>query len=1808
VTTAPRDLQALVEETLRGRRIATAQELGMTATLWLAAAPVWTRSAAEAAGFPVESVPDFVRRAGEAGWCETRGSARGQGSRELRFWMPDAVRREVIGAVISQVGYESAAELVTRIAIDLAPRVRLPGALPGIQSPGSLRAWTDLAGHASPGERAGRLNVTSAADRLVEQARNAVEAGDIVLAQDLADAGEAVAAIFGGTAEQALSRARRLLALGLQRRQDERALSRYLDRPELSDAVGRLLQPEPEHPWALHLRGVGGVGKTMLIRYLASGRYARDRGIAPIPVARADFDHLSPDYPVRRPVQLLLELADELALHAAGNYQADQALAAFRARAARAHEAVSGLREAGAPPLGNPEVARAVDDFAAVLRSLGGVLLILDTCEELAKADMGNPAAPAVRGTLDILERLHDKAPSARVLLAGRRPLPERAYLVVQPVAGFTVAEARRYLARDHVPRRSQDAAGGEPADSRPLPPQLADAMIGQSPAVDGPVPAEGRLPERVSPFDLALYAAWAQEDPELSVAQVSQGSDAYIEGRIIERLDDPLVIRALPVLASAGRCRVATIAGLLNCDAAALGASLAALEWIEAAGSPAAGSGHVAAAPALARRLRRYFGREGRRAEFAARNAALASFLLPRLRATPLADIDVDELIAALRMSAPAEAAALWDSIAGQAAQPPGRWGTVANMTRRILGEWEPGEPDADDWPTQRALRATVTAAHIAASRRDSPLLHPRRLWETVRDWAGAHPDPAMRRLLAARATLGLPGGPSGQARPQRPRITRPELAAAAADALHRLLEAGDARAAAELAATVVDDMHAYETGSRSATGIFDSEDDSYPAWMQATVRVRAWAYVASARLVADSDPAAARRELESAGRLAATATGPEPAWPDWIPPDDLRARIWIEHGLIAPPAGLLDLEQWESYAAEHVDSIDGERLASLCLRIRLRHGVVDASVARRWEALDSYSPGRVPVSSAHDLVPPLCVSVAEAWMSAGEPDHAMDYLSGRTNQARGSRHDEATARLANAATMKIVRRLRLRTQNSLLYRLAGASGFDDGIPADVRQEAWRTIALLGERLGLRPQEVDSPAEWHAWWQSHGLAADGTFAPGAEPEHVADIKADLEEFAQLRGRPLSGQPYAFDNWLAHTAAAAAPARSAQPYRDARAGLRMLALRGDSFIPGRGVPHRLRAEILFEEAELTALRLPHIADILFELAAGAYALADDPLGRVLALTARSRPQEGPADMLPAAREALAGRQPELAATLSGPPDDAGPWRYWAQRAQRPGAAVTVATLAFPTPGMGSTDQPGNDARPPGSGSSRPERRLSRPVIIGLAVLGACALIALIALTPTVFLNRTPHPHPTVTSTSAASTTTTPTTTTPAGNPTTSAPTTTPPTTSTPKSGPPASGSPVSSLPTFSPASPGGAGSPASPGGAGGAWAVLWALAGVAAVGVMTALAAAIRSRTSTARRLANGRGIGATRPRNLLLEAVVRWSSGDRSSVDLLARLRPWRSAPLRARVALAFLAPAVWLAARGRARPDGYFSLAFDPAAPRSPLEFVSMSGQLQVKGDWWRAARGSVPGVLRTQPLDARFGEQPWERLISEGLGRGAAGQIEWIRLVENNPYGTFAMSAMSTTSSISVLSAAEAWRREYGRLYSPRPSEDHGLIRVLHVIGRAVSTSAGPCMDTSGPGAASAAAPAGSLAVGPGAASLLGAQELQQGQPGLVVLQAEPASGAIGDAPPADQAEKLALARELALDGIPAVLLLPALPAGPAYQVAQAITRDSWGGRSGDARDLLSRLRKIVKPHVPPPVLDDIVLFLNESMYRQ
>ena len=92
--------------------------------------------------------------------------------------------------------------------------------------------------------------------------------------------------------------------------------------------------PSTEH-WALHFVGPGGVGKSMLVRYITS-HMAQQRRIA---VARIDFDHLSPEYPLRKPGQFLSALADELQSFSESTRQGQigGGVSAARASAARGH-------------------------------------------------------------------------------------------------------------------------------------------------------------------------------------------------------------------------------------------------------------------------------------------------------------------------------------------------------------------------------------------------------------------------------------------------------------------------------------------------------------------------------------------------------------------------------------------------------------------------------------------------------------------------------------------------------------------------------------------------------------------------------------------------------------------------------------------------------------------------------------------------------------------------------------------------------------------------------------------------------------------------------------------------------------------------------------------------------------------------------------------------------------------------------------------------------------------------------------------------------------------------------------------------------------------------------------------------------------------------------------------------------------------------------------------------------------------------------------------------------------------------------
>ena len=307
-----------------------------------------------------------------------------------------------------------------------------------------------------------------------------------------------------------------------------------------------------------------------------------------------------------------------------------------------------------------------------------------------------------------------------------------------------------------------------------------------------------------------------------------------------------------------------------------------------------------------------------------------------------------------------------------------------------------------------------------------------------------------------------------------------------------------------------------------------------------------------------------------------------------------------------------------------------------------------------------------------------------------------------------------------------------------------------------------------------------------------------------------------------------------------------------------------------------------------------------------------------------------------------------------------------------------------------------------------------------------------------------------------------------------------------------------------------------------------------------------------------------------------------------------MVSLRPWRTAPPQARLALALRFPAFWVATR---RPVGSREAGYQGVAPLadSPTESPPVDWtdpHPAASAAWWRRGRRTAAGIIRVgsdyipvPPSDLL------ERRLVASLSPAAAGRIAWIRLV-----GAPGDEVFATGSTTSELLAPRAWVRAIGQYYT-QPAGPQPPAGLVHVIGRAVATSTGPVMDVTG-----------ETTKATSSRKLLDATALGATGAAIVILQAEPVPGdTIAGDPPDDQAEKLLLAAYMAADGVGAVLVLPVLPAGTTAEVARILTAYIEYPPADGPQVLLTRLRSEIAPHVPPSVLDDVVLFLNAANHR-
>lgn len=1078
----------------------------------------------------------------------------------VTFWVPGDARERILDELRRRLDFTWVQERTAVIGERVQRARRRLGVVPA-----ALARWAELASSAAGPDGAG-----AAAAALDQRVGRLLEAGDAGQALTWLDTAALLSPLLLGDFETSVLANTRRVELLHRRELDRRRLADFLPRAGQLAAFDALLDQPPSGAWALHYLGAGGVGKTMLIRHLTAD-LAPARGVV---TSRIDFDHLNPDFPRRRPAQLLLELIAELEAHAQGRRH----MYLFRQAFEQLQE-INAAARPDTPPVTvqSPAFAKAVRTFGGFLESLEApVVLILDTCEELEKLQPAGGRLEQLEATFALIEAVHEVAANVRVVLAGRRPLarsgegwrlagaggsgallPEhKGYLAVHEIRGFDRNEAEEFIGR---------------VKGLQLDRELLEAILARSPDPGGaanleppPSAAAWSVP-RYNPFDLDHYANWARVDPGLDAAAVNaRGGDAYIEARIIGRLKHAEVERLLPAVTALGRFDREMLRPASDADEASFAGAwreLAATEWIDIQPDAALGTTFLEIDRGLRPRLETHYRRPEYRGLVHQAARRLGPALARMVDERRLASLGVDHVAAPLRLLPPAEAAGLVDRLAWKVIEEQA-WGWAELVAERLLAD-HPGLGDSHH-PAAAGLRAMLASAilHIDPERDLGAL------WESVGSAARAHPDREAGRWLLRRALLGVRDEPLERHLPV-------------------IGQVDDPRRREVLVGGMLAGLHER----------LDRTEVTREGWVS-------WSPAELERLVQGAPPGArafarlleARRHL-SGGRfaLAEEAFGealalvtdqgaPLDPWvqADWRPPDGLVERTWTE-ALRAPVEGAgWPVAGPPAIVRDRIDGIEQDRLASAALRRRLDRGVVPAEELADYQALPGLLEVRRPACRAHRAVPPFFLEVVRGWVALGEAEAALALL-GRGREAAVAGRDPEVARLVDLATMATVRRLRLHNENqSLRSRMLRSGGPEE------REAAAAVEVLLGR--GKVPPPEAPPAE-----------------SGGFGQWVDDHPLQWEQAVRLRLRGGFG-----------------------PVPDA-AGLRREQRRWSA-----GIGRRRIAELLLEEGELLALRSPAAAEPMLDVAADLFEASEDPLGRlhavVVATLARARtgePDDGP---------------------------------------------------------------------------------------------------------------------------------------------------------------------------------------------------------------------------------------------------------------------------------------------------------------------------------------------------------------------------------------------------------------------------------------------------------------------------------------------------------------------------------------------------------------------------------------------------
>jgi hypothetical protein len=1080
----------------------------------LALVPTWTEPLARAAEFPFDAADDlsrFLDDAEGAGLIEREPALRADPVSGRVFSIAESDRGALLRSMRqdSRLGpnwlRETARTIGDRLAV-VDPRVM----------PDGVREWGELARTlADPFEAARSVR------RQIEVMAGTIDVGQ---AHARVDALEALAGAIGGPLAAEIALASRRIELAYRREADRRHLTGFLARREQILAFHNLLDGRE---WALHYLGMGGVGKTMLLRHLTA-ELAPSLGLA---VSRIDFDHLSPQFPTQRPGQLLLALAADL-LGSGDTTKVGELIDQLAERVLELHEVL-----AEAPPPGQPlfnirrgEFERILDVFCDLLVTVDRrVVLLVDTCEELARIPIDSGMLPSVEAMFDILERVHRRIPSLRVVFAGRRPLASsgagwrldastfdddaiaqrqavlrpRPFLRLHEIRGFDEREARGFVDRS-LDSRPSEALIRAILDSSHEARRATAIASADSPGIEDAEP-------RYSPFDLALLAGWLRDDPSLSPSAIAAGdTDPYVELRIVQRMQDARLRAALPAIVALGRfdlpmLRPALPPELTGDEAKVLFAELADYEWIDIQSD--GDQTFLAIHAALLPRLRRYYEHVSRQSSGRAARERLAPALRTLVTDTSLAELRVTHLETALAILEPADAARLWIEVLVRVPSEADReWLRV--VTERLRSDDGIGE-------RQPTLAAGFEAASYIVGRmlatRTSPVPAPMvaidrwpdgetgewlRRCEQIIDVGGI--DDPRRALvpieaLASNLERRLADIPTDADASRFARLSR-RLAEEEAGALLVAVDGIAARllwpGAPQADADALGEMRAAVSMAFSALGVQTS-----------SANLIAMSRLADAKLaLAGADRQDAQATLVS--NLAAVpvvAPGPPRRWLHWRAPESLIDRVRLEALWLQREFGLtldVPVEAWWPGASERGGGIDGERLASAILRWRLDRGVVPTDDDSLVFGAPLYEPERHPTAQVHDETPPFFVSLAKAQAAEGRRRRAMRLLDDVADAAERSRRDLDTVQVAALTKLEIGCHAREAVVVPPAAREAAQNVGDNSIVLAERHLAALTGSPLPPAAGT---------SWHDRWRT-------TTAPGKDLEAAGSEGPPLDE------------------------------------------------------------------------------------------------------------------------------------------------------------------------------------------------------------------------------------------------------------------------------------------------------------------------------------------------------------------------------------------------------------------------------------------------------------------------------------------------------------------------------------------------------------------------------------------------------------------------------------------------------------------------------------------------------------------------